>query len=143
MNNAVLRSIIADALESGVLAAEDWRRLREEVLADGLTCREDADLLIALDRSDVVLPDGWADHLTAAVVEYAVWTERRTGTVDADAAAWLIATLSAGRGPTDTARRIAFEVVKEADSVDESLLAFVLRAKRRLSTVREAVDLAA
>ena len=52
MNNAVLRSIIADALESGVLAAEDWRRLREEVLADGLTCREEADLLIALDRSD-------------------------------------------------------------------------------------------
>jgi hypothetical protein len=63
--------------------------------------------------------------------------------VDAEAASWLIATLSAGGCPTDMARRIAFEVVKEADSVDESLIAFVLRAKRRLSTVRAVVDLAA
>ena len=79
MNKAVLHSVIADALDGGVVTIENWRRLRSEVLADGLTCREEADLLIALDRSDVVLPDGWADGLTAAVVEYAVWTERRTG----------------------------------------------------------------
>jgi hypothetical protein len=143
MNKAVLRSVIADALDTGVVTIENWRRLRSEVLADGLTCREEVDLLIALDRSDVVLPDGWADGLTAAVLDYAVWTERRTGGIDAEAASWLIATLSAGAGLTDTARRIAFEVVKEADGVDESLIAFVLRAPRRLNTVKDAVDLAA
>ena len=46
-------------------------------------------------------------------------------------------------GSWDTARRIAFEVVKEADSVDESLIAFLLRTPRRLSTVKDVVDLAA
>ena len=143
MNKEMLRQLIADALDSGVVTVKDLQRLRREVMADGLTCREEADRLIALDRSDVALPDGWADALTAAVVDYAVWTERPTGMVDAEAASWLIATLSAGGCPTDMARRIAFEVVKEADSVDESLIAFVLRAKRRLSTVRDVVDLAA
>src|SRR5829696_9890070 len=55
-----------------------------------------------------------------------------TGYIDADTARWLVATLSAGHGPTENAARIAFEVVKEAEKADEALLAFAMRgAKNR------------
>ena len=142
MINPSLQIFIDEVLGRGVMTLEDLTRLRRGLLADGLGCREEADLLIALDRSDILLPEAWADALVTAVVDYAVWTERRTGHVSAEAASWLIASLGAGAGPTDTARRIAFEVVKEAQAVDESLLAFVMSAGRRPAST-DAIDLAA
>lgn len=142
MINTSLQVFIDDVLGRGVMTAGDLRRLQRDILADGLACREEADLLIALDRSPIALPEVWADGLTAFVVDYVVWTERRTGHVNAEAASWLISSLSAGSGPTDTARRIAFEVVKEAQAVDEGLLAFVMSASRRPASM-DAIDLAA
>jgi hypothetical protein len=58
-----------------------------------------------------------------AVVDFAVWGARPTGYVDQDTARWLVATLSCGEGPSAAASRIAFEIVKEAEQVDEALLA--------------------
>ena len=89
-------------------------------------------MLLALDRVVTPADGSWAEFLVSAIVEFAVWTSRPTGYIDADTARWLVATLSAGHGPTENAARIAFEVVKEAEKADEALLAFAMRgAKHR------------
>jgi hypothetical protein len=115
---------VADARRIGIA---DVRDLQRNLLPEGFASREEADMLIALDRAVTDKDPAWAEFLVGAVVAFAVWTSRPTGYVDADTARWLIASLECGAGPTETARRIAFEVVREAEQADEALLIFVLR----------------
>lgn len=126
--------IFADkAVESGSLSAKDVGELQRLVLPDGITCREEADTLIALDRAVPGADPAFAEFLVAELVDFAVWTSRPTGYVDQDTARWLVASLGCGSGPTENARRIAFEVVKEAEQVDEALLAFAMRGAKQRS----------
>ena len=122
--------VFADrVIEARAITAADVASLRSDVLPDGVQTREEVDVLVALDRA--AQADGvWADYLLSEVVGFAVWTSRPTGVIDHDLARWLVTTLSCGHGPTPTAARIAFEVVREAQRVDEMLLTFVLGACR-------------
>lgn len=115
---------------TGIISDDDVRVLCRDLLPDGIISREEADLLIALDRAAKPASERWEDFLIACVVEYVVWNSRPTGRVDAEKTRWLIASLRAGAGPTARAVRIAFEVVREADSVSEALTTFVMSADR-------------
>ena len=127
-----LRAFVNRALEHKHISAEDVKELRRDILSDGLSSHEEADALIALDRVAVPADGSWAEFLVETVVEFAVWTSRPTGYIDRETARWLVTTLSGRAGPTATAARIAFEIVREAETVDETLLAFVMRgAKHR------------
>lgn len=126
-----LHAFVERVIEDKAITKSDVDMLAREVLEHGLSSREEADVLIALDRAVARKDASWADYLVATVVEFAVWTARPTGYVEQDAARWLTTSLSCGGGPTETAVRIAFEVVKEAQQVDETLLAFVMRASQR------------
>jgi hypothetical protein len=126
-----LRTFVDTVLDNKAITSDDVCRLRREVLADGILCREEADVLIALDRAVPQAGQDFRDFVVASVVDFAVWTSRPTGYVDRDTARWLATSLSCGSGPTPTALRIGFEVVKEAQQVDEALLAFVLRGQQR------------
>src|SRR3712207_4019201 len=107
MVKAPLRDFVDRALATKSVSAEDVACLRRDVLPSGLMCRDEADLLLALDR--VVAADrAWQEYLIAEVVEFVVWVCRPTGSVDAEAARWLTTTLGCGGGPTATAMRIAF-----------------------------------
>ena len=106
---------------------EDVKMLQRDVMVDGSVNRDAIDVLIALDRAVSDSSSAFADYLVALVVDYAVWESRPTGVIDRDKAHWLVTTLSAGDGPTATAQRIAFEIVREADRCDEALLGFALR----------------
>jgi hypothetical protein len=117
-------------LARGRIDAEDVHQIALDVLPDGPACREDADMLIALDRAVPSVP-AWGDYLVSAVVDFAVWTQRPTGVVDAEAARWLADSLSCGAGPTANGARVAFETVREAHRVDDALMAFTLDANRR------------
>jgi hypothetical protein len=119
------------AVSAGTISDEDLLVLKREVLPDGLMTREDADLLIALERA-VVGTDAFADYLVAAVVDFAVWGTRPTGYIDRDVAAWLAASLSGRDGPSPVGARIALEIVREAQGSAESLVAFALEANRRV-----------
>lgn len=121
------------AVSAGEVSAEDLLVLKREVLMDGITRREEVDLLIALQRA-VPSSEDFADFLTAMVVDYVVWGERFTGYVDRETASWLAATLTGRTGPTPVAARIAQEIVREAQGSSESLTAFALDAN---SWVRE------
>ena len=126
-----LRAFVDHVVRAKRITAKDLQRFHREIAADGLASREEADMLVALDRAVRETDPAWADCLTAVTVEFVVWVSRPTGYVDADTARWLIDSLTCGIGPTETARRIAFEVVKEAQQADEALLAFVLRDGQR------------
>jgi hypothetical protein len=122
-----LHSFAERIVDARAITAEDVKLLQRAILEDGICTREEGDVLIALDRVSRASDPSWEAVLVAAVVDFAVWGSRPTGYVDQDTARWLAASLACGVGPTDTARRIAFEIVKEAQSVDDALLAFAMR----------------
>ena len=128
MIKSSLHEFVDRVLESKRISEYDVRILQRSILADGIASREEVDVLVALDRAVGTAHAAWAAYLTGAVVEFVVWTSRPTGIVDADTARWLTASLGCGAGPTETAARIAFEVVKEAERTDEIMLAFAMRA---------------
>lgn len=124
-------------IAQGVIEDQDVRALWRDVLPDGFGHQDEADLLIALDRAVPAAGPGWAEGLTIAVVDFAVWQVRPTGRIDAGTARWLADSLGCGIGPTVTGGRIAFEVVRAAHEVDESFLVFALDANRRLRDAAE------
>jgi hypothetical protein len=97
-------------------------------------------MLFGLDRAVPWADAAFADWLVAAVVDFAVWGERPTGHIDADTAHWLAASLGCGRGPTATGARIAVEVVREAETNDQALITFALRANRARAGAEDAVE---
>jgi hypothetical protein len=131
MINLSLQVFCNRIVAAGRITHQDVLVLTRHVLPDGLTSRDEADMLIALDRCVTATDDAFADYLVASVVDFAVWGERPTGYIDADVARWLVASLRNGSGPTLVAARIAREVVREAQTSDEALIAFALAANRR------------
>ena len=117
------------AVSTGSISDEDLLALKREVLPEGLMSRDDADLLIALERA-VIGSDAFADFLVASVVDFAVWGLRPTGYIDREVAAWLAGSLSGRDGPSPVGARIAMEIVREAQGSAEALMAFALNANR-------------
>jgi hypothetical protein len=113
-----------------IITSDDVRLLQRDLLPHGLSTREEADILISLDRAVPVKCEEWADYLVATVVDFVVWSARPTARIDADKARWLLASLKAGIGPTENAVRIAFECVREADFIDEAMSIFLMNASR-------------
>ncbi|WP_375407800.1 hypothetical protein [uncultured Methylobacterium sp.] len=135
MTNFSLQLFCNRIVSAQRITKADARELADDILADGLACRDDADLLIALDRAVIHRDDAYADLLVALIVDFAVWGERPAGYVDADVARWLAASLGAGSGPSPLAARIALAVVQEAQASDEHFIAFALAAKAKRKTV--------
>lgn len=121
-----LREFVDMVMDRKAITAEDLVVLQHDVFADAVMTRDDVDVLVALDRAVPVSTAGFADWLTATVVDLAVWESRPTGVIDREKAHWLTATLTGGEGPSATARRIAFEIVREAQSCDELLVGFAM-----------------
>jgi hypothetical protein len=131
-----LREFVDRVMDRHAIDDEDVKMLQREILSDATLNRDMIDVLVALDRAVPATCVAFADYLVALTVDYAVWESRPTGVIDRDKAHWLVTTLSAGDGPTATAQRIAFEIVREAERCDEALIAFAMRkgsqAARRL-----------
>lgn len=130
MSNPSLQHFCNRIAAAGRITRADLRELTGEILSEGIVSRDEADLLIALDRTVREADEGFAAFLIAAIVDFSVWGERPTGRIDREIAAWLAASLGAGTGPTPTGARIAMEVVREAQDSDEMLIAFALEANR-------------
>jgi hypothetical protein len=133
MIKAQLRDFMESVVDRKMISDDDVAHLRRTVLEDGVTCREEAEALVALDRS---LPsqESWGDALTQLLVDFVVWGARPTGYVTAEDARWLASLLDAG-GPTDNAMRAAYAIVDEAQQVDEALLTFILRGRQQAGRV--------
>ena len=130
-----LREFVDHVMDRRVIDDEDVRILQREILHEVVLTRDIIDVLVALDRAVADKSPLFADVLLAFCVDFSVWESRPTGKIDRDKAHWLVTTLSAGEGPTPLAQKIAFEIVREAESCDEALVSFALRkADARIST---------
>lgn len=125
MINHELREFVDRVMDAKYVSSEDVAYLMGEAFEDLVMTRDTIDVLVALDRAVPSAPV-FGDYLVATVVDFVVWQVRPTGHVDRATAHWLLTTLAAGEGPTGTARRIAFEVVREAESCDEALIGFAM-----------------
>lgn len=128
MIRASLETFVDAIVSANEITLADVRRLQRNVLPDGPDNRDEADTLIALDRAIAKKHCTWSAYAITTVVDYVVWTARPTGYVNHEAALWLVASLTAGKGPTAVAEAIAFEVAREAERSDQALLAFVMRS---------------
>ena len=122
-----LENFVNSRVEQGEITRADTRLLQRDILPNGVSNRDEADVLIALDRAVHDKDASWDAFVSQTIVAYVVWTCRPTGRVDADTAEWLVRSLECGTGPTAVAVAIAFEVVCECEAADEALVAFVLR----------------
>ena len=120
---------------SGRITADDVKALQREILPGGVASREEADLLLALDYSTRRGDPRFTDWLVAALVDFAVWGERPTGRVDAQMARWLASWLT--QAPNATSRRLAREIMREAQDVDAALLAGVAGEAPDSTVVRD------
>src|SRR3954468_8345389 len=133
-----LRAFVNRVVEHKRISAEDVKELRHDIIGGGLICREEADMLLALDRVVTPADGSWAEFLVSAIVEFAVWTSRPTGYIDADTARWLVATLSAGHGPPENDPPTPSGVVRGAKKADEALLPFAMRGAKHRTRRHEA-----
>ena len=127
MADVQLRSISIRLFETGTIRPEDVTELRRTI-GDGFITREDAEVLLAIERRARAHCAEWSAFLAETIAAHLVWERRPTGYVPPDDAAWLLACLTAEGEPTPNARALAFAVVCEAEGADESLVAFALGA---------------
>ncbi|MER2250206.1 hypothetical protein ABS772_09825 [Methylorubrum podarium] len=133
MTNTALELFCTRIVDAGRLTQDDVRELAREILPDGIMGREEADLLLALDRAVAETHEGFSAFVAAEVVNFAVYGERPTGIITREMSAWLSASIAGRKGPTALGTRIAMEIVREADTSDEALIAFALKAKSTLA----------
>ncbi|WP_375464511.1 hypothetical protein [uncultured Methylobacterium sp.] len=130
MSNVSLQDFCNHAVTAGSITCGDVRTLMRDVVPDGLVHRDEADMLMALERAVPAADPAFGDFVVAAVVDFAVWGERPSGYVDREVAAWLAASIAGRAGPTPVGARIAMEIVREAESSAEALMVFALEANR-------------
>ena len=130
MINHSLQDFCNHTVADGRITQADVQALLRDVLPDGIAHRDEADMLIALERAVPDAAPAFADALVALVVDFAVWGERPAGYIDRAVAAWLSTSLAGLTGPTPVGARIAVEIVREAHASAEPLMAFALEANR-------------
>jgi hypothetical protein len=113
-----LRDFSAKALAHRRIGFGDLRRLQRDILPDGITSREEAEILIALDRAIAKVDKGWTEYLVGAVKEFVVWRLPPEGAIDPETSEWLVSHLSADR-PTRTALAILRAVEAGARPAEE------------------------
>jgi hypothetical protein len=84
MTNTTLGVFASKATAKSRITFGDVRRLQRDILPQGVTSREEAELLIILDRNVGKADRSWADYLVDAIMEFVVWVEEPTGSIDDD-----------------------------------------------------------
>ena len=132
MPSPSLRQFVDHALETRRIRFGDLQRLRRDVLPGRIASREDAEMLLGLDRSIRTADRDWGDYLVAAVRDFVVWGMEPVGAVNGEKAAWLLATVSDGV-PTRNGRAIFREVTREARLIDDDAALALASAPKRQS----------
>ena len=144
MSKISLSEFAAKICEKNRVTFADLQRLQRDILPDGLVSREDAELLIGLDRSIARADAGWTRFVVAAIVDFVVWGERPTGVVNEDTARWLaVALTGGGASPSPrSARLIAREIAQEAQAFENDALTTLAASVSEPKAGRPDADLA-
>lgn len=122
MNQTRLTDAAAEILARGRISFADVKRLERDLLPHGVSCREQAEVLIRLDREVPRADRTWNSWFVAVMVDFVVWSERPTAVVNEEAATWLSDALDSPT-PTRNAGRLVRAIVAEAERVHERLTA--------------------
>jgi hypothetical protein len=87
MVNSSLQAFANNIQRAGRISFGDVQRLQRDILPDGISSREGAELLLTLAQTVGRADCAFGDWLVATVVDFVVWGLRPTGTVDAETAA--------------------------------------------------------
>ena len=82
MSTSSLQEFVAKIATRNRITFADVRRLQRDILPDGIVDREQAELLLGIDRRVARADIAWADWLVVTIVDFVVWGERPTGTVE-------------------------------------------------------------
>ena len=121
MINSSLQSFANNVQAAGRISFGDVKRLQRDILPDGISSRDEAELLLTLEQSVERADRAFVDWLVVAMVDFVVWGMRPTGIVDANTAAWLAPFLS-GSEATAMTCRLVHELTREAEHIDPALL---------------------
>ncbi len=69
MINTALSAFVSKATAKNRITFGDVRRLQRDVLSDGVVSREEAELLITLDRNIGKTDRSWADYLVETIMD--------------------------------------------------------------------------
>ena len=119
MINAALQTFVNKVQAAGRVSVGDAKRLQRDILPDGISSREESELLLTLALTVGRADRAFGDWLVAVMVDFVVWGLRPTGTVDVETATWLAPFLVGQR--TTTMRRLARELAAEADHAGRRL----------------------
>ena len=140
MSNTALQAFIGKVLATRRLLYADLQRLQRTILPDGIATRAEAEALIALEGVLDRIDEGWSGYLANALSAFVLVRPRgRAGTIDRDAASWLVEALRTL--PSKTAVAIAREVSLQATHVDGALLTFVGKGGKGKAKSRAATPL--
>lgn len=129
MINDKLHEFIESVIDRQYISADDVEILRQDILANGIVHRREAETLLALDRT-VKADDAWRPALTALVVDFVSGDTGQTGAVAGGDTLWLAAVLDVS-GPTETAMSIAYAILSQIRHVDAALLDFIMRGRQQ------------
>jgi hypothetical protein len=135
MNQSSLQVFAERLLAKGRIGKRDVQDLQRGCLADGVMTREDAEILIRLEREAGSVHASWPAYFIASLTDFVVWGSRPTGIVDTDTAHWLAGALTTGTGCPRASRLVA-ELLIEAQDVDPVLLP-ILETKPSSSRPRQ------
>jgi hypothetical protein len=121
MKNTKLQDFIAKTAATSRIIFGDVRRLQRDILPDGISTREQAELLVRLDGQVRRADRAWTEWLVEAVVDFAVWDERAIGAVRSESREWLKGLLEATGTPTKAGRNIAREIRREAERAEPAI----------------------
>jgi hypothetical protein len=132
MTDISLEDLAARIEGKGRIGKYDVEAMRLTVLKDGLVSREQAELLIALDRKVDSVHFSWSSYFAAALADFVVWNSEPAGYVDADKAQWIVPLLT-GEGATNRATRALVAIAQEAECFDAAFFAQASAPKRQRS----------
>jgi hypothetical protein len=124
-----LQYFVGNVTNKNFISESDVKLLECHVLEGGIFNRQEAEALLALDRS-VAAHESWAPLYGSLLVNFVVRRTLPAGTVTADDALWLTSALDLG-GPTETAINIAYAILDQAQHVDIAILDFIMRCRQQ------------
>ena len=119
MSGNAITEFAATVRKKGRIGKYDIEHLQHEILSDGITSIEDANILIVLDREMPSLHFSWARFFIAAIAEFVVWQWGTAGYIDEAKSKWLVDAF--GReGASDRGQRTLVRIAQEAECFDEA-----------------------
>jgi hypothetical protein len=111
--------------------AADVIALLQEVYAEGIVTRDEAEELIAFDHSLADPTPGWTDFFATTIADHVVSRQAPPRIVDDEKTAWLIRALGKGRhAATPGGFAAVLRLIEIAPEVSAALLAYAIRQVR-------------